>query len=88
MHVAVDYLVYLNIHIVIVTITSIDIFSLSFFSYFFKQLTHHILSKELRNCQNIEELDVNENVKHKAREYIKKYMSKFGSVYKKEASDL
>ena len=40
------------------------------------------MNKELKNCRNHEDLEVNENVKHKTREYIKKYMQKFGPVYR------
>lgn len=37
--------------------------------------------KELRHCVNVEDLNCNDNVKHKARDFIRKYMSKFGAVY-------
>ena len=42
------------------------------------------MSKELKHCRHPEDLEVNENVKAKAKDYIKKYMIKFGPVYKKE----
>lgn len=40
------------------------------------------MNKELKACTNPEDLECNENVKHKTKEYIKKYMQRFGSVYK------
>lgn len=41
------------------------------------------MAKELKHCRHVEDLEVNENVKSKARDYIKKYMGRFGPVYKK-----
>ncbi|NWJ10585.1 SETD2 methyltransferase, partial [Crypturellus undulatus] len=53
------------------------------------QLTHGVMNKELKYCKNPEDLECNENVKHKTKEYIKKYMQKFGVIYKpKEDTDL
>lgn len=46
------------------------------------QLTHGVMNKELKSCKNPEDLECNENVKHKTKEYIKKYMQKFGAVYR------
>lgn len=37
--------------------------------------------KELKYCNDVKVLEVTESVKVKAREYIKKYMSKFGQYY-------
>ncbi|KFO72629.1 Histone-lysine N-methyltransferase SETD2, partial [Cuculus canorus] len=45
-------------------------------------LTHGVMNKELKYCKNPEDLECNENVKHKTKEYIKKYMQKFGALYK------
>lgn len=54
-----------------------------------RQLTHGVMNKELKYCKNPEDLECNENVKHKTKEYIKKYMQKFGAVYKpKEDTEL
>lgn len=39
--------------------------------------------KELKYCWYVEDLEVNENVKFKVKDYVKKYMGKFGSVYSK-----
>ncbi len=53
------------------------------------QLTHGVMNKELKSCSNPEDLECNENVKHKTKEYIKKYMQKFGTVYRpKEDTEL
>lgn len=53
------------------------------------QLTHGVMNKELKSCKNPEDLECNENVKHKTKEYIKKYMHKFGTVYRpKEDTEL
>uniref|UniRef100_H3AEJ3 [histone H3]-lysine(36) N-trimethyltransferase n=1 Tax=Latimeria chalumnae TaxID=7897 RepID=H3AEJ3_LATCH len=53
------------------------------------QLTHGVMNKELKYCKNPEDLECNENVKHKTKEYIKKYMQKFGAIYKpKEDTDM
>ncbi|NXY56280.1 SETD2 methyltransferase, partial [Callaeas wilsoni] len=52
-------------------------------------LTHGVMNKELKYCKNPEDLECNENVKHKTKEYIKKYMQKFGILYKpKEDTEL
>ncbi|NXG89795.1 SETD2 methyltransferase, partial [Stercorarius parasiticus] len=54
-----------------------------------RQLTHGVMNKELKYCKNPEDLECNENVKHKTKEYIKKYMQKFGAIYKpKEDTEL
>ncbi|XP_072181261.1 uncharacterized protein [Diadema setosum] len=58
------------------------------FKHLARKLTHGIMAKELKHCRNIEDLEVNENVKHKAKEYIKKYMGRYGKVYKKDSSDM
>lgn len=55
---------------------NIDILLLIFF-----QLTHFVMLKELKYCNNVNLLEVSDSVKGKAREYIRKYMSKFGRVY-------
>lgn len=44
------------------------------------------MAKELKHCRHVEDLEVNENVKSKAKDYVKKYMGKFGSVYSKTGS--
>lgn len=46
-------------------------------------MTHAVLVKEMKHCKHHEDLEVNENVKAKAKDYVRKYMAKFGPVYKK-----
>ena len=53
---------------------------------FLFQLTHTVLDKELKHCRHVEDLEVNENVKAKAKEFVKKYMTRFGPVYKKAST--
>lgn len=44
--------------------------------------------KELKHCNyTVRELEVTESVKLKAREFVKKYMAKFGPVYVKPPED-
>ena len=50
------------------------------------QLTHHILAKELKHCRHVEDLEVNENVKAKAKDFVRKYMSRYGAVFKPSSS--
>ncbi|GFS70950.1 histone-lysine N-methyltransferase SETD2 [Nephila pilipes] len=57
------------------------------FKYLARKLTHFVMVKELKHCKIVEDLECNENVKHKARDFIHKYMSKFGPLYKKERCD-
>ncbi|XP_022104946.1 uncharacterized protein LOC110986919 isoform X2 [Acanthaster planci] len=54
------------------------------FKHLARKLTHGIMDKELKHCKNFEDLEVNSNVKHKAKEYIKKYMMHVGPVYHKD----
>ncbi|XP_029444100.1 histone-lysine N-methyltransferase SETD2 isoform X2 [Rhinatrema bivittatum] len=59
------------------------------FKHLARKLTHGVMNKELKYCKNPEDLECNENVKHKTKEYIKKYMQKFGSLYRpKEDMDM
>lgn len=44
--------------------------------------------KELKHCQNIEDLTCTESVKSKAKEFVKKYMAKFGETYLRPKDDL
>lgn len=43
--------------------------------------------KEIKQCDAIEELTVTESVKIKAKEFVRKYMSKFGAVYQRPSDD-
>jgi len=49
------------------------------FVYF--QMTHAIFLKELKNAREGKPLEVTDSVKHKTKEYIKKYMGRFGSSH-------
>ena len=40
-------------------------------------MTHTIALKELKRCRDGKSLVVNESVKHKTKEYVKKYMAKY-----------
>lgn len=52
------------------------------FKHLARKLTHGVMNKELKACKNPEDLECNENVKHKTKEYIKKYMQRFGCIYR------
>ncbi|KAL5005854.1 hypothetical protein ScPMuIL_017012 [Solemya velum] len=56
------------------------------FKHLARKLTHHVMAKELKSCRHVEDLEVNEHVKSKAKDYVKKYMAKFGSKYRKTSS--
>lgn len=53
----------------------------------FSQLTFFVMLKELKYCNNVSLLEVTDSVKNKAREYIKKYMSKFGKTYIRDENE-
>ncbi|GFQ81316.1 histone-lysine N-methyltransferase SETD2 [Trichonephila clavata] len=57
------------------------------FKYLARKLTHFVMTKELKHCKMVEDLECNDSVKFKARDFIHKYMSKFGPLYKKERCD-
>ncbi|KAK9510749.1 hypothetical protein O3M35_005471 [Rhynocoris fuscipes] len=57
------------------------------FKHLARKLTHFVMVKELKHCSSIEDLSCNDNVKHKARDFIRKYMNKFGSVYTRSPDD-
>lgn len=44
--------------------------------------------KEIKQCDTIEELTVTESVKTKAKEFVRKYMSKFGTLYQRPKDDV
>lgn len=44
------------------------------FKYLVCKLIYGVMNKELKYCKNFEDLECNENVKYKIKEYIKKYM--------------
>lgn len=47
------------------------------------QLTHFVMLKELKHCSSVDELVVTDSVRSKAKMFVKKYMAKFGPVYKR-----
>lgn len=51
------------------------------------QLTHFVLVKELKHCATVADLSVNDSVKQKSKEFIRKYMSKYGKVYEKPVNE-
>jgi len=51
------------------------------FKFLAKKLTHHVMVKELKNVQAVEELSASESVRHKAKYYVKKYMGRYGETY-------
>lgn len=55
------------------------------FKHLARKLTHFVMLKEIKHISKIEELTCTDNVKMKAREFIRKYMSKFGEVYVKRS---
>ncbi|CAH0557782.1 unnamed protein product [Brassicogethes aeneus] len=57
------------------------------FKHLARKLTHFVMLKEMKHISKIEDLTCTDNVKSKAREYIKKYMSKFGETYQKRADE-
>ncbi|XP_066260562.1 histone-lysine N-methyltransferase Set2 [Euwallacea similis] len=53
------------------------------FKHLARKLTHFVMLKEMKHIPTIDDLVCSDNVKAKAKEYIRKYMSKFGDVYQK-----
>lgn len=44
--------------------------------------------KEIKQCDTIEDLTVTDSVKIKAKEFVRKYMSKFGDTYQRPKDDV
>uniref|UniRef100_A0A6F9DWB6 [histone H3]-lysine(36) N-trimethyltransferase n=1 Tax=Phallusia mammillata TaxID=59560 RepID=A0A6F9DWB6_9ASCI len=57
------------------------------FKHLARKLTHNVLTKEIKQVQVWEDLECNANVKHKAKEYVRKYMAKCGPIYKGRDDD-
>uniref|UniRef100_A0A1A9X5E3 [histone H3]-lysine(36) N-trimethyltransferase n=1 Tax=Glossina brevipalpis TaxID=37001 RepID=A0A1A9X5E3_9MUSC len=58
------------------------------FNHLARKLTHFVMIKELKYCESVgQTLVVTESVKNKSREFIKKYMAKYGEAYVKPSSD-
>lgn len=51
------------------------------------QLTHFVLVKELKHCATVADLSVSDSVKQKSKEFIRKYMGKYGKVYEKPENE-
>ncbi|XP_054709300.1 histone-lysine N-methyltransferase SETD2-like [Uloborus diversus] len=54
------------------------------FKYLARKLTHYTMTKELKQCKSVEDLECNETVQHKAKDFVKKYMSKYGPQYSRK----
>ncbi|XP_059608601.1 probable histone-lysine N-methyltransferase CG1716 isoform X2 [Phlebotomus argentipes] len=57
------------------------------FKHLARKLSHFVMLKELKHCNNVTELTVTESVKQKSREFIRKYMAKFGEIYVKPENE-
>ncbi|XP_067641503.1 histone-lysine N-methyltransferase Set2 [Eurosta solidaginis] len=58
------------------------------FNHLARKLTHFVMVKELKYCEAVgQTLVVTESVKNKSREFIKKYMAKYGGSYVKPVND-
>lgn len=51
------------------------------------QINENVLSKELQ-LKKVDKLKISNNTKDKVAEYIKKYMSRFGEVYKRKPNGM
>lgn len=43
--------------------------------------------KELKHCATVADLSVSDSVKLKSKEFIRKYMSKYGKVYERPLNE-
>lgn len=57
------------------------------FKYLARKLTHFVMVKELKQLHSIDALECSDSVKHKTRDFVRKYMSKYGSVFKRDPND-
>ncbi|KAJ6645463.1 Histone-lysine N-methyltransferase SETD2, partial [Pseudolycoriella hygida] len=58
------------------------------FKHLARKLTHFVMLKELKHCDNtVTVLEVSDSVRAKSKEFIRKYMAKFGEVYVKPEND-
>uniref|UniRef100_A0A6P6XRU4 [histone H3]-lysine(36) N-trimethyltransferase n=1 Tax=Dermatophagoides pteronyssinus TaxID=6956 RepID=A0A6P6XRU4_DERPT len=58
----------------------------SHFKSLARKLTHAIVEKELKQVKSSKDLAFTDSVKHKTKDFIKRYMSQLGPVYKPEQS--
>lgn len=52
---------------------------------YFLQINENVLLKELQ-LKKVDKLKISDSTKDKVAEYIRKYMSRFGEVYKRKPS--
>ncbi|KAF2368332.1 WW domain [Trinorchestia longiramus] len=57
------------------------------FKYLARKLTHFVMVKELKQLPSIEDLDCSESVKHKTKDFVRKYMAKYGTSFKRDPLD-
>ncbi|XP_055380832.1 probable histone-lysine N-methyltransferase CG1716 isoform X2 [Condylostylus longicornis] len=58
------------------------------FKHLARKLTHFVMIKELKHCDSTgQTLIVTDSVKNKSREFIKKYMAKYGETYIRPETD-
>ncbi|XP_018019257.1 microtubule-associated protein futsch isoform X2 [Hyalella azteca] len=57
------------------------------FKYLARKLTHFVMVKELKQLPSIDDLDCSESVKHKTKDFVRKYMAKYGTSFKRDPLD-
>lgn len=57
------------------------------FKYLARKLTHFVMVKELKQLHSIDALECSDSVKHKTRDFVRKYMSKYGSIFRRDPND-
>lgn len=45
------------------------------------------MDKESKHCKSVDDLKCTDTVKHKAKDYVKKYMGRYGTNYKPETTN-
>ncbi|XP_046961322.1 probable histone-lysine N-methyltransferase CG1716 [Vanessa cardui] len=58
------------------------------FKHLARKLTHFVMLKELKHCRSVEELIVTDSVRSKAKMFVRKYMAKFGPIYKRPPEEI
>ncbi|KAK7065809.1 Histone-lysine N-methyltransferase setd2 [Halocaridina rubra] len=57
------------------------------FKYLARKLTHFVMIKELKQLHSVEDLECNDSVKYKTKDFVRKYMSKYGEEFKRDPTD-
>lgn len=57
------------------------------FKYLARKLTHFVMIKELKQLHSVEDLECNDSVKYKTKDFVRKYMSKYGHEFKRDPTD-